>query len=110
MKSCSARSIRIEKRNDAAWKLKLRPGYGGRGVLLTGHEGPDEIADLLDAIDQFDAAVEANGGDLFIDSPTPHHADRVEQPDNPAYVLPTRRPNEPVSSYIGRVVEAAKQL
>jgi len=81
-----------------------------RGVALTGRETPDEIADLLDAVDQFDAAVEAGGGDLFVDSPTPHHADHVEQPDNPEYVLPPRHPNEPVPSYVTRVVEAARRI
>jgi hypothetical protein len=79
-------------------------------VHLTGHETTDEMADLLDAVDQFESAVEADGGDLFIDTPTPRHADRVEQPDNPAYVLPVRGAHESVSSYVARVNQAADRL
>jgi hypothetical protein len=81
-----------------------------RGVLLTGTETADEVADLLDAVDQFDAAVEAHGGDLFVDTPTALHSDRVEQPDNVAYVLPTRAAHEAVASYLARVAAAVSRL
>lgn len=81
-----------------------------RGVELTGRETASEMADLLDAVDQFESAVEAQGGDLFIDTPTARQRSRVEQPDNPSYVLPPRRPDEPVASYIDRITEAAERL
>jgi hypothetical protein len=81
-----------------------------RGVLLTGAETADEVADLLDAVDQFDAAVEAHGGDLFVDTPTALNSDRVEQPDDVAYVLPTRAAHEAVASYITRVTAAVSRL
>jgi hypothetical protein len=82
----------------------------GRGVELTGRESPSEMADLLDAVDQFESAVEAQGGDLFIDTPTARHRSRVEQPDDPAYVLPARRSDETVASYIDRIAEATERL
>lgn len=83
---------------------------GRRGVELTGRERADEIADLIDAIDQFDSAVESRGGDLFVDTPTSRQRDRVERPDNPEYVLPSRNPDESIGSYIKRIGEATARL
>jgi hypothetical protein len=91
-------------------ELEVAARLRSRGVELTGRERPDEIADLVDAVDQFESAVEAHGGDLFIDTPTTQHRDRVERPDNPAYVLPTRVPQESVADYVARILEAAEQL
>jgi len=82
-----------------------------RGVHLTGRESPDEMADLLDAVERFEAAVEAHGGDLFVDTPTrPRDTTAVERPDNPAFVLPARRADERVSDYIARIEAAADHL
>jgi hypothetical protein len=91
-------------------ELEVASRLRGRGVELTGRETPSEMADLLDAVDQFESAVEAQGGDLFIDTPTARHRSRVEQPDDPAHVLPARRPDESVASYIDRIAEAAERL
>ncbi len=82
-----------------------------RGVLLTGSETPEQLVDLLDAVEQFDAAVDARGGDLFVDTPaTARSSARVPQPDDPAYVLPARREHEPVASYLARIREAIGRL
>jgi hypothetical protein len=94
----------------ASVELEVAARLRGRGVELTGRETPSEMADLLDAVDQFESAVEAHGGDLFIDTPTARSGTRVEQPDNPAYVLPARREDEPVPTYIDRIAEAAERL
>lgn len=94
----------------ASVELEVAARLRSRGVQLTGRERPDEMADLLDAVDQFESAVEAHGGDLFVDTPTTRDRDRVERPDNPAYVLPVRAPEESVMSYVGRIGEAAEQL
>ncbi len=91
-------------------ELEVAARLRGRGVELTGRETAGEMADLLDAVDQFESAVEAQGGDLFIDTPTARHRSRVEQPDDPAYVLPARRPDESVATYIDRISEAAERL
>ena len=99
---------RDEERRHAETEVSARLRHPG--IHLTGHEGPDEIADLLDAVEQFEHAVEARGGDLFIDTPTARHEDRIEQPDDPAFVLPKRGPNESVPSYLARVSEAASRL
>jgi len=38
-----------------------------RGITVTGAERPEELADLLSAVERFEAAVEAHGGDLMVD-------------------------------------------
>lgn len=100
---------RDEERRDVGAEVAAR--LRRRGVSLTGRESPDELADLLDAVERFDAAVEAHGGDLFVDTPiAPASSARVSQPDNPAYVLPSRGPQESVADYLVRVSEAVHHL
>lgn len=79
----------------------------GVGVRLTGMESSDEIADLLDAVDTFEQAVESRGGDLMVDEAPPG---RVAVPDDPAFVLPIRGHGESVPSYIRRVIESAGRI
>jgi hypothetical protein len=38
-----------------------------RGIRVTPADSDEEVADLLEAIERFEAAVEARGGDLFVD-------------------------------------------
>ena len=76
-----------------------------RGVLLTDSESSEQLVELLDAVERFERAVVASGGDLMVDS-----GDAPEQPDDPAFVLPHRRPDESVASYIDRVDAATKAL
>ena len=37
-----------------------------RGVSLTGHESSEELADLLEAVERFEDAVERRGADLMV--------------------------------------------
>ena len=75
-----------------------------RGVLLTGDETDDELADLWSAVDRFESLVEARGGDTMTNSP-----DSAE-PDNPAFVLPERKARESAADYTRRILEAAAAL
>ncbi|HEY9013726.1 MAG TPA: hypothetical protein VIM84_01530 [Gemmatimonadales bacterium] len=75
-----------------------------RGVLLTGSETDEELADLWSAVERFELAVEARGGDTFTNSPT------SAEPENPDFVLPERKPREPARDYGRRVLEAAARL
>ena len=75
-----------------------------RGVLLTGNETDDELADLWSAVDRFESLVEARGGDTMTNSP-----DSAE-PDNPAFVLPERKARESATDYTRRILEAAAGL
>jgi hypothetical protein len=75
-----------------------------RGVLLTGDETDDELAELWSAVDRFELIVEARGGDTMTNAP-----DSVE-PDNPAFVLPERKARESAQDYTRRILEAAAAL
>jgi hypothetical protein len=68
------------------------------------------MADLLEAVERFEAAVEAHGGDLFVDTPARPRDTAVERPDNPAFVLPARSADERVADYIVRIEAAADNL
>ena len=75
-----------------------------RGVRLTGRETGDELADLLDAVERFEVAVENSGGDLMIDEPV--GAESPIAPDDSAFVLPKRNDGESVTEYIARIAVA----
>jgi hypothetical protein len=75
-----------------------------RGVLLFGNESDDELAELWSAVDRFEAVVEARGGDTMTNSPD------SSEPDNPAFVLPERKPREPAREYTARILQAATEL
>jgi hypothetical protein len=79
------------------------------GVRLDGTETSDDLGDLLDAVEQFEDAVERAGGDLMVDEPTRGHV-RAEEPDDAAYVLPERSPGEEVRAYLARVGRAVVRL
>ena len=75
-----------------------------RGVLLSGNETDEELADLWSAVERFELAVEARGGDTFVNSPT------STEPENPDFVLPERKSREPAREYSRRILEAAARL
>ena len=77
-----------------------------RGVRVSGHETSDELVDLLDAVEAFERAVERAGGDLMVDEPR-DGATRPRDPDDPAFVLPSRREGEGMHAFTARVTAAA---
>lgn len=77
------------------------------GVRLTGTESVEAIGDLQDAVEEFEAAVEAQGGDLMVDE-GPHG--RTVQPDRADFVLPRRHDRELVAAFVGRIADATRQL
>lgn len=74
-----------------------------RGVSLTGEESSEELVTLLEALERFERAVQAKGGDLMVDEGP---ADAELQPDNPNFVLPRRTDDESVRQYVRRIEEA----
>ncbi|HWC72976.1 MAG TPA: hypothetical protein VG454_03490 [Gemmatimonadales bacterium] len=74
-----------------------------RGIVLSGDERPEDLGDLLAAVELFEAAVEARGGDLMVDDL------QSSQPDDRHFVLPPRGLDESVRDYIARV-DAATAL
>lgn len=85
-------------RQEAEYRLRER------GIEVRGEDSDEEVADLLDAVERFETAVEAQGGDLFVD--------RIgsSEPENPAFVPPERRAGEPAADYIVRVETASNHL
>ena len=75
-----------------------------RGITVTGTESPEDLADLLSAVERFEATVEAHGGDLMVDDL------KSAQPDDRHFVVPRRAARETVQAYIVRIDEAAARL
>jgi hypothetical protein len=75
-----------------------------RGVVVTGAEPPDDLANLLTAVERFEAAVEAHGGDLMVDDL------KSPEPDDRHFVLPRRQHGEAVRAYVVRIDEATAAL
>jgi len=75
-----------------------------RGVTVTGGESPEDLVDLLSAVERFEAAVEAHGGDLMVDDL------KSSRPDDSHFVMPRRAPREAVRAYIGRIDAARAAL
>src|SRR6266498_2640553 len=93
---------RDEERATAAAEVAAR--LRQRGVAVTGAEDSDALANLLSAVERFEAAVEAHGGDLMVDDL------RSSQPDDPHFVVPRRAPGEGIPAYLGRIDEATARL
>jgi hypothetical protein len=64
----------------------------------------DAVVDLLEAVEAFERAVIAAGGDLMLDTPP------STQPDNQRFVLPRRSGDESVSDFTKRVRAATSRL
>jgi hypothetical protein len=75
-----------------------------RGIEVSTAEEPEELADLLTAVEQFEDRVDALGGDLFVDDL------KSSRPDDRRFVVPKRLTGEPLRSYTRRVEEATAQL
>jgi hypothetical protein len=73
------------------------------GIHLTGRERPEELVDLVEAVDRFEAAVESQGGDLMMDEPP---AGRAAQPDDTHFALPRRDEGESVAHYLEGLARA----
>jgi len=93
---------RAEERAAAAAEVAAR--LRDRGIAVTGGEKPDDLVDLLSAVERFEAAVEAHGGDLMVDDL------KSSRPDDQHFVVPRRTHAEPVRAYIGRIDEATARL
>ncbi len=76
-----------------------------QGVELTGKESSVELADLEDAVENFERAVERAGGDLMVDEPVA--SGKPIAPDDAAFVLPARHAAEAAVAYIKRIHDAA---
>ena len=85
-------------RQEAEYRLRER------GIEVASGDGDVEVADLLEAVERFEAAVEAKGGDLFV------NRINSSQPEDPAFVPPVRSAGESAADYRRRIDEAAARL
>ncbi|HJR50871.1 MAG TPA: hypothetical protein VJ794_07180, partial [Gemmatimonadales bacterium] len=77
---------RVEEERHARQEADFR--LHERGIEASPADSDEEVADLLEAVERFEAAVEAKGGDLFVN--------RIgsSQPKDPAFVPPERERGE----------------
>jgi hypothetical protein len=85
-------------REEAEYRLRERE------IEVTSRDGDEDVADLLDAVERFETAVEAQGGDLFVD--------RLgsSEPEDPAFVPPKQRAGESAADYRVRIEAAIRTL
>lgn len=78
-----------------------------RGVRLDGRESADQLTALQEAVERFEDAVTAQGGDLMVDEGSPGHA---PQPDDRHFGLPMRGDTESVAAYLQRIDQATETV
>jgi hypothetical protein len=83
--------------NEALDRLETRGLDASDGSL-------EAVVDLLEAVEAFERAVIAAGGDLMIDTPP------STQPDDRRFVLPRRSGDESISDFTKRVRAATSRL
>ena len=90
---------RVEEERHARQEAEYR--LSERGIRVEPSDSDEEVADLLEAIERFEAGVEAKGGDLFVN--------RIgsSEPEDPAFVPPQRRDGESATDYRRRIEAAA---
>jgi hypothetical protein len=75
-----------------------------REIPISGRETGEQLADMLSAVEQFEAAVAALGGDSMNNAPD------SADPEEPRYVLPRRAEGESAGEYTARLRDAAERL
>lgn len=75
-----------------------------RGVDISGGESSEQLVEMLDAVERFEAAVSEAGGDRMIND-----ADS-SSPQEEAFVLPRRAADESPYEYADRVQRAARRI
>lgn len=85
-------------------RMESESRLASRGIEVLPGDPDEGVADLLDAIERFENAVERRGGDLMVNrigSP---------EPQDPAFVPPVRAPGEDIVAYTRRVEAATGHL
>ncbi|HKE90885.1 MAG TPA: hypothetical protein VKB45_11130 [Gemmatimonadales bacterium] len=92
----------MNERDSVAAEVAAR--LRSRGIGVTAADGPADLADLLSAVERFEAAVERHGGDLMVDDLN------SSQPDDRHFVVPQRDRGESIPAYIIRIDDATERL
>ena len=75
-----------------------------RGIDVDERESSDDMAAVLSAVERFETAVSALGGDRMVNSLD------TDQHEDESLVLPRRRADESLTAYATRVTRAAEKL
>src|SRR5215207_2740349 len=78
-----------------------------RGVDVRDDDSNDDVTAIEEAVERFEDAVQAKGGDLMVDEPP---RGQEGQPDNARFRLPLRHADESASRYVERLARAADDL
>jgi hypothetical protein len=97
-----AKDEEFEERASAVTEVTAR--LRSRGITVSGGEDPEDLVNLLSAVERFEGAVEAHGGDLMVDDL------KSSRPDDRHFVVPRRARGEAMRAYIGRIDEATARL
>ena len=87
--------------------MEVSDRLGELGIWLSGHEKPEDLARIQEAVERFELAVESRGGDLMVDEGP---EGRTREPDDPHFALPRRRSDESVDRYLERLDSARKEV
>ncbi len=104
-----------EREERSARQFEQRPDYQraaetvrgqlmDRKIELRGDEEGETLVELLEAVQQFEAAVAELGGDSMANAPD------SRDPLNPEFVLPSRRADETAAAYVRRIEKTARRL
>jgi broad specificity phosphatase PhoE len=75
-----------------------------RGIEVHPDDNYDDVADLQDTIERFEAEVQRQGGDLMV-----NHIG-TERPEDPDFVPPPRESGESIPAYLRRLEDALARL
>jgi hypothetical protein len=96
------REIEIDRvKEETAFRLRAR------GVDVHDTDAAEDLAALLESVEDFEIAVEAQGGDLMVAEPPEGH---VAEPQDARFALPARTSSESAESYLARLAAATAVL
>jgi hypothetical protein len=93
---------RVDEERRARTELSDR--LSDRGITIGAIDSDEDVVELWEAVEAFERAVEAHGGDLMIDTPP------AEQPDDPRFVIPRREGSESLGALRVRIEAATSRL
>ena len=83
---------------------EVRGNLHQRGVDIGDEEQGEDLVTLLEAVERFERARAALGGDSMINTPG------TRQPERAEFVIPQRRADESLTQYAARIEAAAEEL
>ena len=92
-------------RDVARVSQELAARLRARNVAVHDDDTPEGILAIVEAVENFETAVQAAGGDLMVDEPP---RSGTAQPDDARFLLPTRGDDESATAFVKRVDAACR--